>query len=265
MHMSSVGLVRGTLADADAQRITSATFAVPRQADRPSLPTFPPEEMQNDGDFSYLFHKATPTGLSHVRMNGTIWNGATQIGSTTVRSNTFNYTGPLFPLDPCHNNLTWTPVRSLSDPGYNPLRVTDPEGGDLVVPDSGLGIVGTMSKIDRTFDANNMNQTMGLVNAQTGFSAGAQTIISRITGQLSLVYDISHITLDPGPWQRKQANLWPTGYCCQRHLGLLTQQSVIIRVSAPIDGTTSLANLADIVGAIDVQLTEEEVESAPFS
>ncbi|KAJ6601892.1 hypothetical protein DFH09DRAFT_1069440 [Mycena vulgaris] len=132
----------------------------------------------NDGDFSYLFHKATPTGLYHVRMNGTIWNGATQIGATTVRSNTFNYTGPLFPLDPCHNNLTWTPVCSLSDPGYNPLRVTDPEGRDVVVPDSGLGIVRTMSKIDRTFDANNMNQTMELVNAQTGFSAGAQTIVS---------------------------------------------------------------------------------------
>ncbi|KAJ7302265.1 NADP-dependent oxidoreductase domain-containing protein [Mycena albidolilacea] len=31
-------------------------------------------------------------------------------------------------------------------------------------------------------------------------------------------------------------------------------------VSAPIVGTTSLANLADIVGAIDIQLTEEEVK-----
>ncbi|KAJ6529730.1 NADP-dependent oxidoreductase domain-containing protein, partial [Mycena capillaripes] len=32
-------------------------------------------------------------------------------------------------------------------------------------------------------------------------------------------------------------------------------------VSAPIVGTTSLANLADIVGAIHVQLTEEEIKS----
>ncbi|KAJ7788799.1 hypothetical protein B0H14DRAFT_3503729 [Mycena olivaceomarginata] len=31
-------------------------------------------------------------------------------------------------------------------------------------------------------------------------------------------------------------------------------------VSAPIVGTTSLANLADIVGAIHVQLTEEEIK-----
>ncbi|KAF7328234.1 Aldo-ket-red domain-containing protein [Mycena venus] len=32
-------------------------------------------------------------------------------------------------------------------------------------------------------------------------------------------------------------------------------------VSAPIVGTTSLANLADIVGAIHVQLTEKEIKS----
>ncbi|KAJ6563991.1 hypothetical protein B0H19DRAFT_1258511 [Mycena capillaripes] len=32
------------------------------------------------------------------------------------------------------------------------------------------------------------------------------------------------------------------------------------RISAPIVGTTSLANLADIVGAINVQLSKEEIK-----
>ncbi|KAJ6576821.1 hypothetical protein B0H10DRAFT_2236195 [Mycena sp. CBHHK59/15] len=155
----------------------------------------------NQGGFNYDFHGAMPAGLYHVRINGTIWTGATQIGTTTALSNTINFTG--IALDPCHP-VTWTPVRSVTDPGYTPLRITSPVGGSLIVPTETVTagvVVGTLTKVDLTFDAENMNQTMEMVNTQTGFSAGAQTIISRITGELSLVYDISQITLDPGSWK----------------------------------------------------------------
>ncbi|KAJ7843959.1 hypothetical protein B0H13DRAFT_2364513 [Mycena leptocephala] len=129
----------------------------------------------NQGGFSYDFHAAMPAGLYHVRMNGTIWNGATQIGTTTALSNTINFTG--ITLDPCHP-ITWAPVRSLTDPGYTPLRITSPVGGSLIVPTEADGaIIGTLTKVDVTFDAENMNQTMEMVNTQTGFSAGVQTIM----------------------------------------------------------------------------------------
>ncbi|KAJ7455857.1 hypothetical protein FB451DRAFT_1407682 [Mycena latifolia] len=132
-------------------------------------------------------------------MNGTIWTGATQIGTTTALSNTINFTGIALP-DPCHP-ITWTPVRSLTDPGYTPLRITDPVGGSLIVPSETDGsIIGTLTKVDVTFDAENMNQTMEMVNTQTGFSAGVQTIISRITGQLTFYsYPWSFITQISSP------------------------------------------------------------------
>ncbi|KAJ6561305.1 hypothetical protein B0H10DRAFT_2366107 [Mycena sp. CBHHK59/15] len=163
--------------------------------DVPNNPFSPPVVVDlstansNQGGFNYDFHGAMPAGLYHVRINGTIWTGATQIGTTTALSNTINFTG--IALDPCHP-VTWTPVRSVTDPGYTPLRITSPVGGSLIVPTETVTagvVVGTLTKVDLTFDAENMNQTMEMVNTQTGFSAGAQTIISRITG------DSNHMTI----------------------------------------------------------------------
>ncbi|KAJ7652914.1 hypothetical protein B0H17DRAFT_1147254 [Mycena rosella] len=70
----------------------------------------------------------TPPGDYHVRMNGTIWSGITTLSTTTARSNTFNVnTSTSYPC----NTPPWTPVRSVTDPGYSPLRITDPVGGDV--------------------------------------------------------------------------------------------------------------------------------------
>ncbi|KAJ6509788.1 hypothetical protein DFH09DRAFT_1334001 [Mycena vulgaris] len=65
--MSSVGLVRGTLADADAQRIASATFAVPRKADRAPCDSLFPISI-----YSFLFFllSAVLLPFSHLRNAG---------------------------------------------------------------------------------------------------------------------------------------------------------------------------------------------------
>ncbi|KAJ7131798.1 hypothetical protein C8R43DRAFT_956764 [Mycena crocata] len=54
----------------------------------------------------------TPPGEYHVRMNGTIWNGFTQLSTTTARSATFNVT-EVTPF--ACSTPAWTPVRSLTD------------------------------------------------------------------------------------------------------------------------------------------------------
>jgi hypothetical protein len=92
-------------------------------------------------------------------MNGTIWNGNTQLSTVTARSNTFNFTASSEDQDPCHP-LTWTPLRSLADPGYSPLRITSPPGG-TVYSQADLGdsrsrifgtITGSITAIDTSFD-----------------------------------------------------------------------------------------------------------------
>ncbi|KAJ6536040.1 hypothetical protein B0H19DRAFT_1079574 [Mycena capillaripes] len=156
--------------------------------------------------FTYTLHSGMLPGSYHVRMNGTIWNGSTQLSTKpTTRSDTFVYTLPDDPLQTVCQTTTWTPVRSVTDPGYSPLRVTSPVGGTLVVPGKdGQNIVGEIVKVDVTFDIGNMVQMVEMVNTQTGYSAGAQTVKPSFWDDVDvpdLVYDTSHLTLDPGSWK----------------------------------------------------------------
>ncbi|KAJ7722391.1 hypothetical protein B0H16DRAFT_1473375 [Mycena metata] len=72
-----------------------------------------------------------PAGLYHVRVNGTIFNGATQLTTTSARSN------------------------NLMDPNYSPLRVVAPVGGDLIsqqtLGDSDSFLPGSFSLTDVAF------------------------------------------------------------------------------------------------------------------
>ncbi|KAJ7896863.1 hypothetical protein B0H13DRAFT_1884931 [Mycena leptocephala] len=135
-------------------------------------------------DFSgavvYQIHTAMPVGSYHVRMNGTVWNGSSDLGTkTTTRSNTFTFNGSDLP-GLC-GNIPWTPVRSVTDPTYNPLRIITPIGGSSI--------------------ANGLVSTFEMVNTQTGFSAGVQKIAPLdFDGEPVLPYDTSHLTLDPGSW-----------------------------------------------------------------
>jgi hypothetical protein len=83
-------------------------------------------------------------------MNGTVWNGSSDLGTkTTTRSNTFTFNGSDLP-GLC-GNIPWTPVRSVTDPAYNPLRIITPIGGSSIVQ-TNLGISAKTEKIDLLFD-----------------------------------------------------------------------------------------------------------------
>ncbi|KAJ6592430.1 hypothetical protein B0H19DRAFT_1055155 [Mycena capillaripes] len=80
----------------------------------------------------------TPWGFYHARMNGTIYSGTTALSATTALSNKFN-------LAASTKNCTagtWTPVRSLTDPAYSPLRIVLPMDGDVMTQSSLSGPVG---------------------------------------------------------------------------------------------------------------------------
>ncbi|KAJ7112504.1 hypothetical protein C8R44DRAFT_797437 [Mycena epipterygia] len=156
-----------------------------------------------DADISYQFHTGTPAGTYYVRMNGTIYSGATRLSSTTATSTTaFNFTGP--PNSTC-NTPVWTPVRSLTDPNYSPLRLATPAGGDMFtqadLENFPQSIPGTLATVDALFDPSNMNMTMEVINTVTGFNAGVQTIAPDDTAELLATYSTKDLTLDPGTWQ----------------------------------------------------------------
>ncbi|KAJ7634002.1 hypothetical protein B0H17DRAFT_1149809 [Mycena rosella] len=164
-----------------------------------------------DNDVVYEFHSATPPGDYHVRMNGTIWSGTTTLSTTTARSNTFNVnTSTSYPC----NTPPWMPVRSVTDPGYSPLRITDLVGGDVEYQTnlndgqfSSLSVEFTV--VDAFFDilkggdvqATNMAMTMEFVISDTEYTPGFITIVPDDTNQLTFDYPTGNIILAPGAWK----------------------------------------------------------------
>ncbi|KAF8169695.1 hypothetical protein K438DRAFT_1774082 [Mycena galopus ATCC 62051] len=134
--------------------------------------------------FSLPGDTAYPAGDYFVRMNATIFDGATQLGSTTALSNTFAITSP-------QCTLSWTPVSSVTDPGYTPLRFENPSGSiisqqELNGPNSDIGF--DFSARDHTYQVDGLSMTVEVLSADTGFSAGVQTVvrISCISGETDL-------------------------------------------------------------------------------
>ncbi|KAJ6544460.1 hypothetical protein B0H19DRAFT_1267720 [Mycena capillaripes] len=120
---------------------------------------------------NYDFHPDTPYGVYHARMNGTIYNGATSLSrKISTLSNSFTLTTIL------HNCGTSTPVRSLTDPAYSPLRLTVGSGNGLVAqadlsgPTGGISI--NVARVDARFDSGFLQTTMEILNTVTGFSSG---------------------------------------------------------------------------------------------
>ncbi|KAJ6491107.1 hypothetical protein C8R45DRAFT_1213176 [Mycena sanguinolenta] len=138
------------------------------------------------GTLYYQPHPMMPNGNYFVRVNGTVTNG----DSTTPLS-TASGSSPAFdipfggPADTSCLENTWTPVRSVEDPNYEPVRVILPEVGTLASSTSGGKFI-----FDRT--------TAEVINTETGFNVGAQEPGVDLNG---LTYATSNLTLDPGPWQ----------------------------------------------------------------
>ncbi|KAJ7465822.1 hypothetical protein B0H11DRAFT_2240092 [Mycena galericulata] len=168
-----------------------------------------------DNSVIYYVHASTPAGDYHIRMNGTIYNGNTPLSSVTTRSSTMNITiGDGFQ---CNTPAAFTPVRSLSDADYSPVRVIQPAAGDVVLQTELAGelgsVGGVLTVLDGLFDDIDMvNVTLELVNVETGFSTVPQTIDS---GSLPFYDDIieyttNNVTLNPGTWKMRM-NFTGTG------------------------------------------------------
>ncbi|KAJ7831994.1 hypothetical protein B0H13DRAFT_2112828 [Mycena leptocephala] len=131
----------------------------------------------------YKLHPGTPGGPYHARMSGTIFNGRTSLSSTTsALSNTFTVTTSSLP---CAVG-TWTPVRSLTDPTYSPVRLTvvtfDGElfsapktvftHADISGPKAGISF--SLDRVNFLFDFAEHNISVEVLNTVTGFNGGPQ-------------------------------------------------------------------------------------------
>ncbi|KAJ7127965.1 hypothetical protein C8R44DRAFT_101299 [Mycena epipterygia] len=159
-------------------------------------------------DFFYQAHAATPAGNYHIRMNGTVFDTlsagpgqpGTPVSNTTFRSKTFTLSSgaPFACTTP-----TWTPVVSLADPGYSPLRLGQPNGGDTFFL-TNLSTIGTIQVspywVDESFTFGKIPlMTMELVESGTGKSAGSVTIND--TTQADQFLPVSSFTLSAGAWK----------------------------------------------------------------
>ncbi|KAJ7844318.1 hypothetical protein B0H13DRAFT_1908937 [Mycena leptocephala] len=143
---------------------------------------------------NYYVHASTPAGDYHIRMNGTIYNGNTPLSNITTRSPTMNIT--IIDNFQCNTPAAFTPVRSLSDADYSPVRVIQPVAGDVV---------------------DMVNPTLELVNMETGFNTSPQSLStvgdSESNGPLesqrllsifgTVRYTTDNVTLKPGTWKMR--------------------------------------------------------------
>ncbi|KAJ7624470.1 hypothetical protein FB45DRAFT_923488 [Roridomyces roridus] len=147
----------------------------------------------------YSIHPGISAGTYHTRINGTIYNGDQILsGSPPVSSlsNTFSIADSGIPC----SAGTFTPVTSLTDPAYQPLRFTSPLGAsqfpqaDVTGPGSLLSM--EIGVVDTTFGTFFGPATVEVINTQNGFNAGVQH-----TNLAAPFYQTSNITLNPGPWK----------------------------------------------------------------
>ncbi|KAJ7864628.1 hypothetical protein B0H14DRAFT_3443445 [Mycena olivaceomarginata] len=122
---------------------------------------------------------AIPAGPHHVRMNGTIFSGATQLSSTTDRSNTFTKSGPKCSVP--HTPRIHTRTRKSGGPASS-------IGFDLYARDF-------------TFDPFDMTVTMEVFSVDTAFNAGVQTVAKSDTFLLAGGFFTGNTTLNTGTWK----------------------------------------------------------------
>ncbi|KAJ6495536.1 hypothetical protein DFH09DRAFT_1200997 [Mycena vulgaris] len=150
--------------------------------------------------FTYVPHPGTPGGFYHGRLNGTASGSNSMISSL---SNTFSLNGSANPCDAG----TFTPITSLADAAYGPIRlfISSPNASliftqsDLSGPTGWIEI--SWSRIDTLFDLESESATVEVINNATGFNAGVQT--PDVFGVESSGYITGNLTLDPGAWKMR--------------------------------------------------------------
>ncbi|KAJ7739426.1 hypothetical protein DFH07DRAFT_965712 [Mycena maculata] len=206
-------------------------------------------QMQQSGSFNYYFRPSTPPGNYHVRLNGTVWSlqeaTPTSINdlvldaplfNATTRTPTFSVAAAASSAFPCATPA-FTPVRSLSDPAYAPVRVTGPTEGS-VVPLVSTSIAGGEQTWDHLIDVGFMPMdtdtyydgpllvyapvglSLELVNSDTGASAGVVHEARAFYFENSFTWsdanggnfmDVSNFTISPGGWMIRANYTWMTG------------------------------------------------------
>ncbi|KAJ7215596.1 hypothetical protein GGX14DRAFT_608666 [Mycena pura] len=149
---------------------------------------------------SYWMHADTRAGLYHIRMNGTVAGTA-----VSALSPTFNITlASVFQCDV----PSFTPVRSVRDPGYAPLRVVVPAGGTVFLQTDLQGAAGDILGQYFFFDSEwpqttDLNATVELVNSATEFDPGAQSApeLGLIFG--AIAFDTHNASVTPGAWKMR--------------------------------------------------------------
>ncbi|KAJ7200358.1 hypothetical protein GGX14DRAFT_400709 [Mycena pura] len=172
----------------------------------------------SDNGFGYQAHAATPEGNYHVRVNGSVFfvssdfstgeTNTTFLSNTTLRSKTFILSSgkPFACTTP-----TWTPVASVADPNYYPLRLATPNGGDMFWL-SNLSAVGkimvTPYFTDQSFITGMAGavpiMTMELVQSGTGKVAGGVTLNSTMETYQYLPTD-QFPNLSVGAWKASRS------------------------------------------------------------
>ncbi|KAJ6572868.1 hypothetical protein DFH09DRAFT_402464 [Mycena vulgaris] len=151
---------------------------------------------------TYALFPGIPAGTYHARMNGTIYNGNTVLsGTNTVStlSNTFSIpdSGVL-----CSAG-TFAPIKSPSDPAYQPVRITSPVGAQVIAQPSITGpataLVIHVDAVDVLFHASLEPATMEVIDTATGFNAGVQH--TNLELDATILYVTHNVTLDPGSWK----------------------------------------------------------------
>ncbi|KAF7362960.1 BTB domain-containing protein [Mycena venus] len=145
-----------------------------------------------------------PAGPYQIRMNATVYDSSNSPLATIItRSPSINIT-----LTTSFQCLTpaFTPVSSVCDPAYSPLRIMTPAGGAVfpqnILNNSGSSnITGTLSIVDGSLDIENLNATLELVNLDTGVSTAAQSVPQTEIDKLTVRYSTGNITLEPGTWK----------------------------------------------------------------
>ncbi|KAJ7902201.1 hypothetical protein B0H13DRAFT_2027112 [Mycena leptocephala] len=165
--------------------------------------------------FTYSLFPGIPSGTYHARLTGTIYNGDTILAgnsSASALSNTFSIPDSGVPC----SAGTFTPVTSVTDPAYSPVRITAPVGGNVLVQSSITGPAGSfvihVDAVDASFFANLEPTTMEVINTQTGFNAGVQH--TQLELDATILYRTNNVTLDPGSWKVRMnfTVLAPSGY-----------------------------------------------------
>ncbi|KAJ7190806.1 hypothetical protein GGX14DRAFT_482414, partial [Mycena pura] len=134
--------------------------------------------------FSYTLFPGIPSGTYHARLTGTIYNGDTILAgnsSASALSNTFSIPDSGVPC----SAGTFTPVTSVTDPAYSPVRITAPVGGDVLV--------------QSLLTADLEPTTVEVINTQTGFTAGGQH--TQLELDATILYMTNNVTLDVGSWK----------------------------------------------------------------